>query len=246
MTALAILFIAALWAGAQNALAGGGSFLTLPALMLTGMDARAANITSTVALFPGQVATGLTGRAHVAGAAGLSFGALTAISLAGGAVGACLLLVTPPAFFARLVPFLVLFATGVFAWGSFAPRRENHAHLGPVGGALAQALIAIYGGYFGGGIGFLMLAALTAAGLAMRAAGATKNVLAGVMNASAVAIFALSPEVHWLEAAIAALGAIAGGIAGGLVLNRVNERALRVFVIVIGALLTLGLFLRAP
>jgi uncharacterized membrane protein YfcA len=214
--------------------------------MLTGMDARAANITSTVALFPGQVATGLTGRAYLAGAGGLSFGALTAISLAGGAVGACLLLVTPPAFFAQLVPFLVLFATLVFAWGSFAPRRENHAQLGPVGAALAQALIAIYGGYFGGGIGFLMLAALTAAGLAIRAAGATKNVLAAVMNASAVAIFALSPEVHWPEAVIAGLGAIAGGIAGGLVLNRVNERALRVFVIVIGALLTLGLFLRAP
>ncbi|HEY1491214.1 MAG TPA: TSUP family transporter, partial [Steroidobacteraceae bacterium] len=116
-----VLFAAALWAGVQNALAGGGSFITLPALMLTGMDARAANITSTVALFPAQLATGWTGRKLVAGAAGLSFRTLALVSLIGGALGAILLLITPPTFFARLVPWLVLFATIVFAWGSFGP-----------------------------------------------------------------------------------------------------------------------------
>src|SRR5580658_9999304 len=179
-----VLFLAALWAGCQNALAGGGSFVTLPALMFTGMDARAANITSTIALFPAQIATALTGRSLVTGAAGLSFRALVSISLAGGAVGAILLLVTPPSFFARLVPWLVLFATAVFAWGSFGKKRDATTGLGQPGVAAAQFLISIYGGYFGGGIGFLMLAALTAAGVAMRVAGATKNVLAGVMNAS--------------------------------------------------------------
>src|ERR1700722_10467396 len=97
-----VLFLAALWAGVQNALAGGGSFITLPALMLTGMDARAANITSTVALFPAQMATGWTGRKSVSGAGGLSFRTLVLISLAGGALGAVLLLETPPSFFARL------------------------------------------------------------------------------------------------------------------------------------------------
>ncbi|HEY1612319.1 MAG TPA: TSUP family transporter [Rhizomicrobium sp.] len=243
---LVILFFAALWAGAQNALAGGGSFITLPALMLTGMDARAANITSTIALFPAQLATGWTGRAHVSGAGGLSFRALVAISLAGGALGAVLLLVTPVTFFARLVPFLVLFATTMFAWGSFAPRREATGGLSPLAAGTAQFLIAIYGGYFGGGIGFLMLAALTAAGLLMRNAGATKNVLAGVMNASAVAIFLFAPDVRWLQAAIAAAGAIGGGVAGGLMLNRVNDRALRIAVVAIGVALTIGLFLRAP
>jgi uncharacterized protein len=103
----AILILASFWAGIQNALAGGGSFITLPSLMLTGMDARAANITSAVALFPAQIATGWTGRRHVEGAAGLSFRVLVTISLVGGAVGAVLLLVTPPTFFARLVPWLV-------------------------------------------------------------------------------------------------------------------------------------------
>jgi uncharacterized membrane protein YfcA len=241
-----VLFLASLWAGAQNALAGGGSFLTLPSLMLTGMDARAANITSTIALFPAQLATGATGWRNVDGAANLSFVALIVISLVGGALGAILLLVTPPSFFARLVPWLVLFATGVFAWGSFAPKRDRAAGLGRWGAGAAQFGISIYGGYFGGGIGFLMLAALTAAGLAIRAAGATKNVLAGVMNASAVAIFVFSPEVRWLQAGVACAGAVIGGVLGGLLLNRINPKILRIVVIVIGVALTVGLFLDSP
>src|SRR5579862_1307053 len=108
-----LLLAAGLWAGVQNALAGGGSFVTLPALILSGLDARAANIASTIALFPGQVTTGWVGRRMISGAAGLSFRALSAISLIGGALGAGLLLATPPTFFSRLVPWLVLFATGL-------------------------------------------------------------------------------------------------------------------------------------
>lgn len=241
----AILFFAALWAGAQNALAGGGSFITLPALMFTGMDARAANITSTVALFPGQIATAWTGRGLVTDAGALRFRALAIISLIGGAIGAVLLLVTPAIVFARLVPWLVLFATGVFAWGSFGPTSQNAPGLGRNATAAAQFVIAIYGGYFGGGIGILMLAALTAAGFVIRAAGATKNVLAAVMNASAFAIFLFSSEVRWLQAAICGVGAIVGGIVGSLMLARVNETALRVFVILVGVALTVGLFLRS-
>jgi uncharacterized membrane protein YfcA len=241
---LGLLFAAALWAGMQNALAGGGSFITLPALMLGGMDARAANITSTIALFPAQIATGLTGVRAVSGVANLSFARLVIISLIGGVVGAALLLVTPPDFFARLVPWLVLFATIVFAWGSFVPHRTE-PRLGSVGAGVGQFLIAVYGGYFGGGIGFLMLAALTAAGLAVKSAAATKNVLAAAMNASAVAIFVFSPAVHWLQAAVSCAGAVIGGVAGGLLLPRVNEKALRIVVVLIGVALTVGLFLRA-
>jgi uncharacterized membrane protein YfcA len=230
----------------QNALAGGGSFITLPSLILTGMDPRAANITSTIALFPAQIATGWTGRKLVAGAGGLSFRALVGISLVGGALGAGLLLLTPASFFARLVPWLVLFATAIFAWGSFRRRAETSRKLNRFGATAAQLCISIYGGYFGGGIGFLMLAALTAAGVVLRAAGATKNVLAAVMNASAVAIFVFSPEVRWLAAAVSSSGAIVGGVLGGLMLQRVNERLLRMGVVLIGVALTIGLFLRAP
>jgi uncharacterized protein len=247
MTSMILLFLASLWAGAQNALAGGGSFLTLPALMLTGMDARAANITSTVALFPAQIVTGITGRADADSPKGLPFTALFAISLIGGALGGLILLATPPSFFARLVPWLVLFATAVFAWGSFLrkPMESGQAHLPPWGAAVVQFFIAIYGGYFGGGIGFLMLAALTTAGLAVRKAGATKNVLAGVMNAAAVAMFVFSSDVHWAQVLVTAIAASIGGWGGALMLQRVNENALRLGVVAIGVALTIGLFWRA-
>ena len=108
-----------------------------------------------------------------------------------------------------------------------------------------QFFIAVYGGYFGGGIGLLMMATLTMAGLAVRNAGASKNVLAGVMNASAVAIFATSKDIYWTQAVVTAVGASFGGWTGALMLRRVNEKLLRVLVVVIGVLLTIGLFLRA-
>jgi uncharacterized membrane protein YfcA len=243
---LIVLFVAGIWAGVQNALAGGGSFVTLPALIVSGMDARAANITSTIALFPGQVTTGLAGRRMVSGAERLSFKALFVISLAGGVIGALLLLATPASFFAKLVPFLVLFATVLFAWGSFFRRPAAEGRpIGPLAAGLTQFLIAVYGGYFGGGIGFLMLAALTIAGLPVRSAGATKNVLAGVMNASAVAIFLFSHEIRWLQAVVLGAGAVGGGLLGAHMLKRVNERWLRIGVVILGVALTVGLFLRA-
>ncbi len=243
---LLMLLLVGFAAGVQNALAGGGSFLTFPALLLAGIDARAANITSTVALFPGQVTTGLAGRRDVAGGAGLSFAALVGISLAGGVVGALLLLATLPRFFARLVPFLVLFATAVFAWGSFRRRAPESIRIGRLGAAAAQFVIAIYGGYFGGGIGFLMLAVLTFAGLGLRQAGATKNALAAAMNAAAVVVFAGGGEVHWLAAFSLGAGAIAGGQVGAWLLRRVDDRKLRIGVVAIGLALTVGLFLRQP
>ena len=241
----ALIFVAGLWAGMQNALAGGGSFVTLPALILSGMSPLAANITSTVALFPAQVSTGWAGRKLVSGTPNLSFRALLLVSLLGGALGALLLLNTPSTVFARLVPWLVLFATSVFAWGSFF-RKPNAPgmNLGPGATAVTQFVIAIYGGYFGGGIGFLMLAALTIAGMATRHAGATKNVLAAVMNTSALAIFVLSPEVHWPQAVVLSIGATLGGVAGAMALHRVNEKLLRIAIVALGVALTLGLFLR--
>jgi uncharacterized membrane protein YfcA len=243
---LLLVFLAGLWAGVQNALAGGGSFVTLPALIVSGMSPLAANITSTVALFPAQITSGYAGRKLVSGAGGLPFWALFVLSIAGGAAGGLLLLHTSPAVFARLVPWLVLFATTVFTWGSFfrKPGAAGAVHLGPVATGLAQFLIAVYGGYFGGGIGILMMAALTMAGLTARNAIATKNVLAGVMNASAVVLFLASPQLHWLQAGVLAVGAVIGGLLGTWALRRVNEKALRVAVVCIGVALTVGLFLK--
>lgn len=245
---LPLLIVISFAAGVQNALAGGGSFMTFPALLFAGLDPRMANIASTIALFPGQVTTGLAGRKHVSGAEGLSFRTLFWISLIGGAAGAVLLLVTPVSVFTRLVPFLVLFATVVFAWGSFfrKPRKEGEPPaLGRKAALAAQVGIAIYGGYFGAGIGILMLAALTAAGLAMRVAGATKNVLAAVMNAAAVVIFMVQAHMlPWLLIASVAIPAIVGGQIGAFLLHRVNEKVLRVVVVCIGVALTIGLFVK--
>ena len=246
MLMLLLIFAAGLWAGLQNALAGGGSVVTLPALIMSGMSPLAANITSTVALFPGQVTSGLAGRSLVTGAGRLPFKALFGISVVGGALGGLLLLNTPSSIFSRLVPWLVLFATAMFAWGSFRRKPANlaAAQIGPVPTGIAQFFIAIYGGYFGGGIGFLMMAALSMAGVTARHAAATKNVLASVMNAAAVALFVTSPLVHWPQAIALGAGAILGGLAGVWALRRVNERWLRIAIVCIGLALTVGLFVK--
>jgi uncharacterized membrane protein YfcA len=245
--AVIVLILASFIAGAQNALAGGGSFLTFPALLYAGLDPRAANITSAIALFPGQLTTGFAGRSMLSSAAGLSIRTLIILSLVGGGLGAILLLLTPVTVFTHLVPYLVLFATVVFAWGSFfrKPRpADAPPQVSPGTAAILQFLIAIYGGYFGGGIGILMLAALTAAGLAVRHAGATKNVLAGVMNAIAVLIFIVETHVEWRLVLYVALAAIAGGQLGVFLLRRINETALRVGITAIGLGLTIALFLK--
>jgi uncharacterized protein len=230
----------------QNALAGGGSFLTLPALLMTGLDARAANVTSTIALFPGQVAAGLMGRRDVSAPPSLSLRTLFAISLIGGGCGALMLLSTPTSVFSVLLPWLVLFATALFAWGSFwcAPQPASHRPRS-VPAAIVQFLISIYGGYFGGGIGILMLAALTLAGLPVRNAAATKNVLASVINASAVLIFVFSHEAAWKQVAVVAVAALIGGQLGAYALQRVNQDILRLAIVLLGLALTVGLFVRA-
>lgn len=246
MLLLLLLLLAGFVAGTQNAVAGGGSFITFPALLLFGLNARAANITSTIALFPGQVTTGIAGRRYVAGTSSLPFLGFILISLLGGGVGACLLLATPATIFARLVPWLVLFATSMFALGTFRKRPiYATAQLGQVPTSLVQFAISIYGGYFGGGIGFLMLAALSFAGLPVRNAAASKNVLSGVMNTSAVLIFLFSPDVRWSAALALGVGAITGGQFGAWLVIRIAEKTLRIAVVVVGIALTIGLFVRA-
>ncbi|WBO61194.1 sulfite exporter TauE/SafE family protein [Acidocella sp. MX-AZ03] len=173
---------------------------------------------------------------------------LFTVSVIGGAIGAILLLATPVSVFTHLVPWLIAFATIVFIWGSFfrKPRSEDEAPpISPRMGVVMQFIIAIYGGYFGGGIGILMMAALTAVGLAVRHAGATKNVLAGVVNVAAVVIFLVESKQNWLLVGVLAITAIIGGQVGVLILRHVPEKVLRVVVSLIGIALTIGMFLKA-
>lgn len=246
MLILPLLFVAGIWAGAQNALAGGGSFVTLPALILGGLDPRAANITSTVAMFPGQLTTAYAGRSLITGAERLSFRTLVVISLTGGLAGAFVLLRTPPSVFAAMVPWLVLVATALFAWSSFAPKPATPRPPPPawVSGAI-QSVIALYSGFFGGGAGILTLAALTLARMPVKNAAGTKNVLVGLSNIAAASVFAFSGAVAWRQAAVLGAGSMLGGWGGALLLKRVPAMPLKIGVIAIGAALTVGLFLRA-
>ena len=240
-----VLSLVGLWAGIQNALAGGGSFVTLPALMASGLTPIEANITSTVALFPGQAVSGTMGYRALGLERPKALWPLICISLLGGALGGLLLMITPDQIFSKLLPWLVLFATLLFAWGSFKKKSVPlKADSGPKRLFLGQFLIAIYGGYFGGGIGFLMLAALTVAGFATRAAGNLKNIFAAVMNLSAVCILATSSALDSQAALTLGTGALLGFLTGSHLLGHLNEKFLRVFVILIGFSLTLGLFLR--
>lgn len=240
-----ILAAVGLFAGVQNALAGGGSFITFPALLLAGLNPVAANMTSTIAMFPSQTTSAFAGRKLVGGVGGLTFKQLFIISVAGGVFGAILLMVTPPTFFSKLVPWLVLFATSVFAWGSFRSQPLHEVSGLPTGALVAiQSCIAIYGGYFGGGIGFLMLAALTIAGQQIRMATATKNMLAMAMNASAALIFAFSGMISWPAALALCVGGIAGGLCGSWLIHRMPERFMRGFVVAVGAALTVWMFIR--
>ncbi len=244
-TILLLISLAGFYAGTQNTLAGGGSFITFPALMLAGLDPLSANITSTIALFPNQITSAFTGRKLAGGIGKVSLTKLLIISMLGGILGAILLLNTPATFFTRLVPWLVLFATTVFAWGSFRKKPLHAASF--ISNRLlitSQFLIGVYGGYFGGGIGFLMLAALTVAGQQVRMAAATKNILAMAMNASAVALFMFSDQVHWHAAIALAVGGIGGAFAGNYLLHRVSAKLLRGFVVSVGVVLTAWLFLR--
>jgi len=242
---LLLIALAGFYAGVQNTLAGGGSFITFPVLLLAGLNPLAANITSTIALFPNQIVSSFAGRKLAGGAGGLSLGNLFALSIAGGVAGALLLLNTPVSIFAHLVPWLVLFATTIFAWGNFRKKPLHAVAVLPVWMlALIQFSIGIYGGYFGGGIGFLMLAMLTILGQQVRMAAATKNILAMAMNASAVALFIFSKQVDWHAALALAAGGIGGAVAGSWLLPRMPEKMLRRFVVLVGVVLTVWLFRR--
>src|SRR5260370_25645715 len=161
-----VLTAAAFLGGALNALAGGGSLVTFPALLFAGLNPIDANASSVVALFPGPFSSVWAYRRSILGITEVSVTGFFILSLIGGLLGALLLLFTPSSIFAGLVPWLVLFSTIVFAVGNFAPLEViQRLKLGPRGALVVHFIISIYGGYFGGGIGFLMLAALTLFGM---------------------------------------------------------------------------------
>jgi hypothetical protein len=253
----ALLAAAGAAAGAMNALAGGGTLVTFPALLFAGLPAKVANATSTVALVPGAAASFAGYRRALRGHRPW-LRALLLPSLAGGALGSLLLLATPERLFAQLAPALVLFATLLFALQSrrSAPRagvQPAESPAGPPAGpalaaaALAQLGVAVYGGYFGAGIGILMLAILGALGLSdIHAMNGLKNLLGIAINGVAAAIFVASGAVDWPSAALVLAGAVPGGFLGARFGQRVGRRATRRIVVAVGLGVALLLALGRP
>ena len=243
-----LIILAGFGAGFINALAGGGSFLTFPALIAAGLPAIDANATSTVALFPAQVATTFAYRKSLRESLDdprINGRLLAIISLVGGLAGALLLLGTSEHVFELAVPYLLFGATAVFAVGIFMPKKTEHQWLGPFGILAVQVLVSIYGGYFGGGIGILMLAALTLYGLTdILLMNSLKMLLASLMNLTATAAFLFSGRVHWAEVLVMTVGSIAGGYLGAHAGSRIPALYVRIFVIFIGIVLSLYFYLK--
>jgi uncharacterized protein len=240
------LSAAAFFGGALNALAGGGSLVTFPALLLAGLNPIDANASSVVALFPATFSTVWAYRRSIAKITEFDVRSFLVVSVIGGLLGALLLLWTPSAIFAGLVPWLVLFATIVFAVGNFAPLSVmQRLKLGPRSALLVHFIISIYGGYFGGGIGFLMLAALTMFGMRdINAMNGLKLALVGVMTATAIVAFVVADVVRWAEALPMVVGSVAGGYAAAVGAQRIDPRLIKALIIVLGAGLTVLFFWR--
>jgi uncharacterized protein len=259
LLALAGVFLASVLGGGVNAIAGGGTLLTFPALVGLGVPALTANATSTVALWPGALSSMVGYRGELRGARAWVL-RLTLPSVGGGALGAWLLLRTPPDRFARLVPFLVLGATLLFlAQGPLmrrlAARRVQRGDAAPAAGVdpelvpwlfvAAQFAIGVYGGYFGAGIGILMLAGLGLMGFTnIHRMNGLKNWGAVCMNVVAAAIFAVSGIVNWPVALAMAAGGLLGGYGGSRVAQRVGQQRVRRAIVVIGLASFLFLLLR--
>jgi uncharacterized protein len=246
-----LLFFAALVAGALNAVAGGGSFIAFPALLFTGVPAVPANATNTVALWTGLVCSGGAFRSQLRVRRTVLV-TLFVVSLAGGVIGALLLLRTPASTFLRILPWLMLSATLLFVFGpKLTAKTKTEIGGNPGAGSLiaaavVQLAIAIYGGYFGGGMGFVILAMLTALGMPdIHEMNALKTVLSSATNGLAVVVFVARHAVYWPQALVMIAGAAIGGYFGAHYSLRVSPVVIRRFVIAVGAALTAYFYVRA-
>jgi uncharacterized membrane protein YfcA len=242
-----LLICAAFLAGIMNAVAGGGSFLTFPSLVFAGVPPVMANATNTVALFPGALAAAWAYRDDFPRLENLSVRMLAAVSLVGAVLGALLLIFTPEQTFRAAIPWLLLAATLLFATGPrLTPILRRHVHLTGAGLYGMQFCVAIYGGYFGGAIGILMLAAFTLYGLTnIHSMNALKSLLGGTLNGVAVVCFVIAGKVDWPPALMMLVAAVAGGYVGAKVARRMNPDHVRALIIAIGTVMTVVFFSRS-
>ena len=247
---LGLAGLAAVAAGAVNALAGGGTLITFPTLTALGLPAVAANVTNTIALAPGHLGATLAQKRDLAGQRA-RVRRLVPAALLGGLVGGALLLFTSERVFRQLVPFLILLASALLAvqepvraW--LLRRLGTHAHASHEAWAVVPVFAAsIYGGYFGAGLSVIVLASL---GLllddSLTRLNATKQAIGFAANGAAAVLFLFSGQVHWLAALVMAVGAIAGGVLGGRLAGRVRPATLRLVVVTVGVVVGLAYLVR--
>lgn len=248
-----LLIAAAFAAGVLNAIAGGGSFLTFPALVYVGLAPIAANATSAVAVSPGYLGSVLGFRAELLQLPRARLMQEALVCAFGGVAGAMLLLVTPARVFAAVVPWLLLFATALFWLGPrlLARRTQQAAGAGrlvethPVLRLLGLLAVAVYGGYFNGGLGILLMALYTLTGEAsINSANALKNLNSLVLSLLSVAAFAWAGAIRWPEAGVMMAAASAGGFAGARLALRLPAARVRAAVVITGVVMAALFFTR--
>ena len=245
------LFFAGILGGALNAVAGGGSFVAFPALMFSGVPPIQANATNAVALWVGVTASSGAYRKHLDISRRVMI-PLAVTSVIGGIVGAFLLLRTPAHTFLQVLPWLMLAATLLFVFGGRLARgsKSGLAHdasrTAIAVAALFELVVAVYGGYFGGGVGIANLAMLAALGMTdIHAMNALKVVLGGIINGIAVVTFTVAGAVAWKPGFIMIAGAIVGGYFGAHYAQRLPQSWIRAFVIAVGTGMTIYFFWKA-
>ena len=240
------LMTAAFCAGALNTVAGGGSFLTFPVLVFTGVPTIAANATSAVAVFPGYLsgALGFTREIRQLPLRQTLF--LVSMAILGGVLGSLLLLMSTPSVFTVIVPFLLGFATLLFALGGYVSKWvERNMQATGWQGKAAALLVCVYGGYFNGGLGIVLLALLAALGMReIHTMNGLKNGMSIVLSGASVLTLALAGLVHWPQAIIMMIAATAGGYFGAHLARRMPTRIIRLIVIVTGTVMTMIFTLR--
>ena len=251
LTDIAIIAVAALAAGAVNSVAGGGTFFSFPALLAIGVPPVVANASNSVSLWPASLASAWAFRRELARFS-RCLPMLTVVAFAGGIAGGLLLLATSNAAFARLIPWLLLTATLLFAFSrqisgalkGFRPvPTEGNTHRIGRGGFVFQLTVSIYGGFFGAGMGILMIAALAIQGFEdMHEINALKNWLSTVIYSVAVATFTIAGAVSWPHTVVMLVTGTLGGYLGARVARQLPTPLIRGFVILIGAVLTIYYF----
>jgi len=247
---LVALFGAAIAGGAVNAIAGGGSVITFPALLFVGVGPILASATNTVAIWPASVAGAFGFRGDVKGAPPSMYWLLVP-SVIGGTLGALLLLRTPTHLFELIAPYLVLAATVLLAVQGRVSRRVHrdprkaHAPRWWIAAVAVQLAVSVYGGFFGAGIGILMLATLGLIGFTdIHRMNGLKNLYATFINGAAMIYFAVSGTVVWPAVAVMVAGAVAGGVGAAGLAHRVGRQTVRRLIVVIGVAMTIALIVR--